>query len=925
MKQLTITLSFLFCLFCAEVFPQKVTYKENTRKVTSIGESVCAAVPIGVWTMPEPTGLEFTKFTTDGERYILYNPTAKMFFASGNGWNTMASLRTFGMEIWVTESAETDAPEGSYELWDNNVNNPARSTGELNMCTDDGNSTWVDHGTQSNYSWGVEVKDGNVRFQNVALIADNSKYKGMYLGFDGTFVVANNSASDSNHRDAYTAILRHVDPSAKGVGVDFKAVTIDSYEAFVESDDYAAYQAGVNTYLASIGLKEAIESAEAVNVDVTDALAIYSDKSSSEKEMANAATALNEIIEVKSKLKAAIEEYEGKGFTGTADAKAILNNPKATKAEVEKANEDLDAAVIDWGKNHASVENPADMTSKIVNPHFDNGDCKTGWSGTEFARGGTVSDGADHYNKNYDTYQTITGLAPGVYAVGVNGYYRAGNYGGDAENHWLANDDASKYAKLYAKVGENTFDTPIANVMSGAQAEAQGVGDVEVTYQDADGNDVIVYSPNNMAAGDYFFHNLRQYANKLYVIVDETGELTIGVKKTSRINGDWSMFDDFSLTYYGSGADAVKLYLDETTPKIYKLTYMVDGQLYSTFSYDYGAAITPLAAPTKEGYTFSGWSNIPTTMPANDVTVTGTFSKNSYRLTYMVDGQVYKTLNYEYGAAVATVATPTKEGYTFSGWSNIFLTMPARDVTITGSFIKTTPTIYKLTYMVDGEIYSTFSYEYGTTITPLAAPTKDGCTFSGWSTIPTTMPNHDVTVTGTFTKDKYTLTYMVNGVVYKTISYDYGEKITPEPEPTRDGATFSGWSWIPSKMPDEDVIVTGTFDVEMFKLTYKVDGVEYKTIELEAGAKITPEPAPTKEGYDFSGWSWIPSKMPDEDVTITGTFTPTTGIDAVIGNGKPFDVYSTTGVLLRRQVTTLKGLPAGFYIVNGKKVHMKAQ
>ena len=224
---------------------------------------------------------------------------------------------------------------------------------------------------------------------------------------------------------------------------------------------------------------------------------------------------------------------------------------------------------------------------------------------------------------------------------------------------------------------------------------------------------------------------------------------------------------------------------------------------------------------------------------------------------------------------------------------------------------------------MDGEVYSTFSYDYGTAITPLAAPTKDGCTFSGWSTIPTTMPNHDVTVTGTFTKDKYTLTYMVNGEVYKTISYDYGEKITPEPEPTRDGATFSGWSWIPSKMPDEDVIVTGTFDVEMFKLTYKVDGEDYKTIELEAGAKITPEPAPTKEGYDFSGWSWIPSKMPDEDVTITGTFTPTTGIDAVTGNGKPFDVYSTTGVLLRRQVRTLKGLPAGFYIVNGKKVYVK--
>ena len=529
-----------------------------------MGTSAWAAVPDGVWSMPEPTGLEFTDFTTDGERYIHYNPTAKLFFASGNGWNTMASLRTFGMEIWVQESAEEDAPEGSYELWDNNVNNPARSTGELNMFTDDGNSTWVDHGTQGNYSWGVEVKDGNVRFQNVALIADKPEFEGMYLGFDGTYVVADNSAGDANHRDAYTAILRHIDPSTAGAGVDFKAVTIDSYEAFVASDEYEAYQNGVKTYLASIGLKEAIESAEALSIDVTDALAVYSDKASSAEDMANAAATLNEIAEAKAKLKAAIEEYEGKGFTGTADAKAVLNNSKATKAEVEKAKEDLDAAAIEWGKNNASVENPADMTSKIVNPHFDNGDATTGWSGDAFGRGGTVSDGAEHYSKNYDTYQTITGLAPGVYAVGVSAFYRAGNYGGDAENHWVANDDASKYAKLYGKVGDNYYETPIANVMSGAQTEAPGQGEIEATYQDAEGNDVTVYVPNTMKTGEYYMQTLKQYANKLLVAVDESGELTIGVKKSSQISGDWSFFDDFSLSFYGTGSDAAKLYLDET-------------------------------------------------------------------------------------------------------------------------------------------------------------------------------------------------------------------------------------------------------------------------------------------------------------------------------------------------------------------------
>ncbi len=58
-----------------------------------------------------------------------------------------------------------------------------------------------------------------------------------------------------------------------------------------------------------------------------------------------------------------------------------------------------------------------------------------------------------------------------------------------------------------------------------------------------------------------------------------------------------------------------------------------------------------------------------------------------------------------------------------------------------------------------------------------------------------------------------------------------------------------------------------------YKIIYIVDGVTYKECEYYEGEAITPEPAPTKEGYTFSGWSWIPKKMPAEDVIITGTFT----------------------------------------------------
>ena len=301
----------------------------------------------------------------------------------------------------------------------------------------------------------------------------------------------------------------------------------------------------------------------------------------------------------------------------------------------------------------------------------------------------------------------------------------------------------------------------------------------------------------------------------------------------------------------------------------YKLTYIVDEKEYKVFEVEYNATITPVPAPEKEGYTFSGWSEIPEKMPAKDVTVTGAFTINKYKLLYMVDDTVYDESEVEYGAAITPLEAPAKEGYTFSGWSEIPETMPAKDVTVTGTF---TINKYKLTYMVDGEVYKTYDVEYGATVTPEAEPTKEGYTFSGWSTIPDTMPANDVTVTGSFTKGAYKLIYKIDGEVYKTYTYDFGAEITPEPAPEKEGYSFLGWSDIPEIMPANDVEVTGSFTVNKYNLIYKVDGDVYKEYEMEYGAEITPEEEPTKEGWEFSGWSWIPKKMPAEDVVITGTF-----------------------------------------------------
>ena len=103
---------------------------------------------------------------------------------------------------------------------------------------------------------------------------------------------------------------------------------------------------------------------------------------------------------------------------------------------------------------------------------------------------------------------------------------------------------------------------------------------------------------------------------------------------------------------------------------------------------------------------------------------------------------------------------------------------------------------------------------------------------------------------------------------------------------------------------------TNIFETDTkFTLTYVLDGEVYKTYEIQAAEIVTPEPDPYKEGYIFSGWSSIPSVMPAEDVTVYGSFAVDpnfAGIDWVTDNEtKPKAYYSVDG---KRLETEQKGL-----------------
>ena len=229
----------------------------------------------------------------------------------------------------------------------------------------------------------------------------------------------------------------------------------------------------------------------------------------------------------------------------------------------------------------ASVQHPVDMTSRIVNPRFGNDDVTTGWSGTGF-NNWNAKENAEIYSKNYNAFQNIEGLPAGIYAVGVKAFYRAGEDLQTALNHYKANDDASHYAKLYTEADERQTEADIRSVFDNQVKEPSGHAGETRLYDEETGR--TYYLPRNLDAAEYYMHELNCYDNKVLAMVD--GSLTFGVRKNSMVYGDWSVFDDFTLTYYGQGADAYQMYMDDIWEKNMNKTTVDEGTLYTQYYLD---------------------------------------------------------------------------------------------------------------------------------------------------------------------------------------------------------------------------------------------------------------------------------------------------------------------------------------------------
>lgn len=230
---------------------------------------------------------------------------------------------------------------------------------------------------------------------------------------------------------------------------------------------------------------------------------------------------------------------------------------------------------------------------------------------------------------------------------------------------------------------------------------------------------------------------------------------------------------------------------------------------------------------------------------------------------------------------------------------------------------------HHLIYMLDGEVYQDVLTPEGTEITPIEAPEKEGYTFGGWEGLPETMPAEDVTVTATYTVNYYELIYLVDGEEYARESVAFGTELEPMEAPEKEGRTFSGWEGLPDTMPAEDVTASGTFTINEYTVTYYLNGEVYKTETVTYGEVIVPPTVDAPEGEVFAGWADLPETMPASDLVIYGSIVPT-GITS-LSSDATVDVYDLRGILVRKGIAVkrLKSeLPPAIYIINGKAMRI---
>ena len=375
------------------------------------------------------------------------------------------------------------------------------------------------------------------------------------------------------------------------------------------------------------------------------------------------------------------------------------------------------------------------------------------------------------------------------------------------------------------------------------------------------------------------------------------------------------------------------LTLTLTADKLYTVTMdTAGGDPIRPIQYTVESEAFQLPTPVRTGYIFLGWTGEGITEPQKTIEIpqgsTGdrTYTANWQVIEYTIitlleGGNAGSSGEYFYTVEqTVTLPTPTRTGYTFLGWTGEGITTPQPNVTIpkgsTGdkTYIENWElTEYNITMDLSGGsgqekvVYTMTDEDF-----ELPTPTRHGYEFVGWMGEGITTPQTNVKIPKGSTGNKaytanwkvieYTITLDTNGgPVVSPIKYTVEDTFTL-PYIFRPGYEFAGWTLDGSGMlPFTPLIIyPGTTGDLHYKAEWRL--AEYTiTMDLDGGSgqekvvyTITDEefelPTPTRNGYEFVGWTGERITTPQTSVKIPKG---STGNKAYTANWKAI-VYTIT-------------------------------
>ncbi len=337
----------------------------------------------------------------------------------------------------------------------------------------------------------------------------------------------------------------------------------------------------------------------------------------------------------------------------------------------------------------------------------------------------------------------------------------------------------------------------------------------------------------------------------------------------------------------------------------------VGAEAYTTKTFEEGEVMKHPEIPADKYFTYKGWADkngdaLPEKMGDKDLVAYAVIDKPvEYKVTYLVDGAEYDSMDVGYGTAIPKPATePAKDGYLFAGWTpEAPETMPAEDLTFTAKWEKTPePGVeFSAKYIVDGSTYALFVLEAGETIPVPPAPAKFGYKFVGWAPeVPSTMPSEDLEFVAQWEVDKDFVAVVIGGTLVAGTAIGVAIGVN--------NALITGAAIIGGIL-----VIIGVSELvkHTHTVTYMVDGEVYKTYKVVESTKIPVPSDPAKDGYDFAGWDpEVPEKMGETDLVFEAKW-------ASISDVEIPDTGSAAGVAAFAAIASAAA--AAFVLTNRKK------